>query len=298
MKKIKSEKTFILFNKFIKILIKLRFNKILKYEIFKKSFKKTYDFLNPNKIIELNLKEFKILINSSSNIIEKNLLIYGVYEEDILKLIRKKLKEGDVFLDIGANIGYHSLFASKIVGKAGQVYSFEPVKETFEILKKNIQINKFNNIKPFNYGVSNKNGKTKIFFDKSDFGRSSLLYGDSNSVEEIELIKLDTFFGGKKIDFVKIDVEGEEFNVIKGMEEIIKNNKNIKIILEFSPIIYKKKNKKTLEYCLKFLNYLENLNFKLSEIKGSDLKKIKNKRKFIKNNLNSQKNIFCEKNKK
>jgi len=78
--------------------------------------------------------------------VERPLFLNGTYEAGTLDIIGKCLRKGDTFIDVGANIGLMSIFASKIVGSNGIVYAFEPEPETFVILRKNIEINKINNI--------------------------------------------------------------------------------------------------------------------------------------------------------
>ena len=79
--------------------------------------------------------------------------------------MREILKPGMVVLDIGANIGYHTLISSKLVGNTGKIYSFEPEPHNFKLLLKNIEINEFKNIIPINKALSNNIGSTKLFLD-------------------------------------------------------------------------------------------------------------------------------------
>ena len=73
------------------------------------------------------------------------------------------LKEGDVVLDIGANIGYYVLIESKLVGKTGQVYAVEPVTSTFELMQKNLQLNGLTNVSASNFAFGEKDGESEIY---------------------------------------------------------------------------------------------------------------------------------------
>jgi len=154
--------------------------------------------------------------------------------------MREILKPGMVVLDIGANIGYHTLISSKLVGNIGKVYSFEPEPHNFKLLLKNIEVNEFKNIIPINKALSNNIGTTKLFLDTQSDGKHSLSEKNVNTNKFIEVgkITLDNFYKSlsenRRIDFLKIDVEGAEGLVIEGGEKLLKEN-DIMIIMEFIP---------------------------------------------------------------
>src|SRR6185312_15602233 len=81
-----------------------------------------------------------------TDMVPQRVFYTGVWEPDISRLIASCLQPGDTFIDIGANIGYFSLMAAKLVGPAGQVYAIEPWPPTLKILRHNIQLNGFRNI--------------------------------------------------------------------------------------------------------------------------------------------------------
>ena len=153
-----------------------------------------------------------------------------------------------VVVDIGANIGYFTLIAAKLMDETGLVYAFEPEPRNYEFLCKNIKLNNYSNIVPIQKAVSNKYGKSKLWVNKADllapsFSRknSSLFLEDTNPERnsfaiEIETTTLDKFFSDKtrnnKVDFIKIDAEGAEGLIIEGAEKILKSN-DLKIIMEF-----------------------------------------------------------------
>ena len=134
-------------------------------------------------------------------------------------------------LDIGANIGNHSLFFSD---HFLNVYSFEPSEINFELLKLNIKSKA--NIKAFKYGASSKDQKIVLYtLSNSDSGHSSVMYSENSNInfdnkETIDLVNLDNFLNKNNISnvkFIKIDVEGYEFEVFKGIQELIKKDKPI-----------------------------------------------------------------------
>lgn len=161
--------------------------------------------------------------------IGKRLFFYGGFEEKEFDNLKKFIKSDSVVLDIGANIGISSLFFSKMADN-GLIFSFEPAKDTFSILLKNVK--KMNNIVPLNFGFSNTNGLA-TFYENSDDAYSG--FKDTKRKKIINktkalLFKLDSFFGLlnlEKIDFIKIDVEGLEYDVLSGGSEIIEKYRPI-----------------------------------------------------------------------
>lgn len=165
----------------------------------------------------------------------------GTYEPKIKGLIEKNLKRGDVFLDIGANIGYFSRIASGIVQESGYVYAFEPEHSNYHALCSNTIHLK--NITPFNFAISNES-KLLNFFKSSHASSHSIFNTSKNLVGSqfsVPSLTLDffwlTYLKKKEINLIKIDVEGAELLVLQGMEKILSVNKVAAIILEFHPEI-------------------------------------------------------------
>lgn len=162
------------------------------------------------------------------------------HEEDENKIYEKYIKKGDVVLDVGAFIGDNSLDFAKLVGDKGKVYAFEANRKNWELLKKNIEANSYKNIVAVNLAVSNKTGKTKMYHNpfrsSSDriYNKDSLNNPLNWRAEEIECTRLDDFIKGR-VDLLKIDIEGAEPLAIEGAKRILKENRNLKIMLEFSP---------------------------------------------------------------
>jgi len=158
------------------------------------------------------------------------------YEKFSSDIFLNYVEKNSVIVDIGANYGYYSLLASS-VNKEGKTYAVEPVKENFEILNKNILENKFDQIKTYNLAISNFSGEKE--FNVTEASDSSGFYNHPNTKTfEKRLIKtetIDNLFEKEKIDIIKIDVEGDEINVLEGMKKTIENNPEIKIFFEFNP---------------------------------------------------------------
>jgi FkbM family methyltransferase len=190
-----------------------------------------------------------------------------------IKVFKENIKEGDVVLDIGANIGYYTLLAAKIVGKEGKVFAFEPEEKNFFQLKENVRINNYQNVILIKKAVSEKNGKLKFYLHEGDATMHSF-FSENKSTKwiEVETVSLDNFFKGKKIkiDFIKMDIEGAEFLALQGMKRILKESPKMKMMVEFNPSMLKKAKAEPEE----FLNSLSQTGFKIYQINEKERKLI------------------------
>lgn len=149
---------------------------------------------------------------------------FGYHEPSIFKFLDSFLKEGMTYCDIGANIGLYSIFAAKRVGFNGKVFSFEPQSETYKRMVENINTNNLKNIYTENKAVGNKNGL--ITMQQNYDSAKSYIAVDTEDGESVEIITFDSFIDEKNlksIDYLKIDVEGYEYNVLIGMKNFLKN---------------------------------------------------------------------------
>lgn len=135
------------------------------------------------------------------------------HDQNLLPQLDKFIREGDVVIDVGANIGCHSFYYSNKVGETGKVFSFEPQPESFICIQHNLENHK--NVIPLNKGVSDKNGYMSVESIDGNIGMSFLKEGKEVEVITIDGLKLD------RVDFIKIDCEGMELNVLKGALETI-----------------------------------------------------------------------------
>lgn len=162
-----------------------------------------------------------------------------IYEQDlVLNILSTYIIDSRVVVDIGAHAGSHTVLY-KYINPDAKIYCFEPQKRMFDILKHNVEQNKFNNVHlankavghsnmkftMSNYAIDGENANKQIDYgaDKR-FNLGGLQVGKGG--EEIDIITLDSL-GLQKTDFMKIDVEGFEPMVIMGAEETIKKNKPV-----------------------------------------------------------------------
>ncbi len=149
---------------------------------------------------------------------------FDYHEPKIFSFLNKYLKDGMTYVDVGANIGVYTLFAAKRVGR-GKVFAFEPQPKTFNRLIENIQLSKLKNIIAEQAAVGEKEGEIEIVTnDKySSVSYTKHINSDSAALNRCKIIKLDAYFEAlNHIDYLKIDVEGFEFYVLKGAEQMLK----------------------------------------------------------------------------
>lgn len=183
------------------------------------------DFLYPHYLGNLNVR-----INTRYT--PERVMLTGHYEKDLWWAIENLVVEGDTCLDIGANAGAVTLYLAKRVGKTGRVVSFEPGPVFFERLSHNVKLNPDfkDRVELFNLGVSDKPGVLK-WFEDPNFPGNAYLLGQSGI--EVGVVTLDEAVLPKltKLNFVKIDVEGMEPEVLRGARLLIEKHRP-KIFME------------------------------------------------------------------
>jgi FkbM family methyltransferase len=134
------------------------------------------------------------------------------------------LRKGDVYLDIGANIGLFTVIAARKVGSTGRVYAFEPIAATYDRLQQNIALNRYRNVSSYKVALSDAAGQAEMTISTDGFdGRNSMAKptgGEQFALETVSLSTLDAFVAehdlAGRITMVKIDVEGWENHVLAG----------------------------------------------------------------------------------
>jgi FkbM family methyltransferase len=172
--------------------------------------------------------------------INKNDLInMTIREDEIIELFTPK--EGDVVIDIGAHMGRYTIISSKRVGANGKVVAIEANPSNFEMLNRNIKLNQLTNIISLNNAVYSKETKIKLYLPGEELGHTTYntVMSDRAKNEdkfvEVNANTLDYLLQLNKItdvNWVKIDVEGAEFEVLKGASNVLSKSKDIALLIE------------------------------------------------------------------
>jgi len=205
------------------------------------------------------VNDYELILNPRGKGIQKQLLINGNRELLATRALERELKEGDIVLEAGANIGYYVILEGKKLGKKGLIYAIEPSKENYLKLKRNIKHNKLKNIKTYNLAFGDREGignlrisnwcnMNQIVKEKERLGK----------IEKVKMMTIDKFLKNKKKpNVVRMDVEGYEYEIFKGMEKLLKINPPRLLYIETH---FKAMGKKR---AIKFLTNLKNYGYEI-----------------------------------
>lgn len=190
------------------------------------------------------------------------LSLFGEFEPNETRLARESIKPGDRVLDIGAHIGYYTLLFARLVGKEGHVFAFEPDPTNFRLLEKNIAENGHTNVTLAQKAIAEKSDRRLLYRSSSNSGDHRLVPppGKREAVE-VECTALDDLLKGdsRRIDFIKMDIQGAEGWALQGMRNLIEENPSLKLLTEWSPSSLKLAGYQPTKY----LETLESMGFHL-----------------------------------
>ena len=237
----------------------------LKYLIEKYIFRKKFS--------TQKIHNYKMSLDLNDPGISRTLFLVNDREREHAYLLKHIAKPSNTILDLGANIGYYALMESKIVGEEGKIIAIEPHPSNFELLNKNINLNKAKNITSTHAAVTDHDGTTKLHLSKLSNVHSvlpSVNYTEEKSID-VPSVSIATILKQyKKIDIIRMDIEGFETVIL---ESIIKINKHKK----FTPsILFELHAKKYREGQMEtILKNMSQAGFKISYLATSNKNLIK-----------------------
>lgn len=194
------------------------------------------------------------LYNKNDMYVGKSIDLYGEYCEDESAFLAQICKPNDIVVEVGANIGTHTVMMAKKVGFGGKVFAFEPQRIVYQTLCANIALNSIKNVYAYNMAVGAKEGHVYIpsmdYESTNNFGGVSVK--ENIQGEKIQLVNLDDFLEIDLCKLIKIDVEGMEIDVLKGA---------VNIISRHSPILYLENDR--VEKSKELIEYLWSLDYDL-----------------------------------
>ncbi len=183
----------------------------------------------PKLVMDLDLTDF----------VQRSIYLDPSYDADLQRVISDHLPEGGVFMDIGANVGFFTLLAARRVGKGGQVHAFEPEPRTYAALRRNIALNRLTNVTAWQLALSDTAGTATLFPHAGGNSGAASLRPLENSGPPVA-VELDTYDrlaaerGLPVPSLIKIDVEGAETKVIRGMTQLLSQETKPPILMEIS----------------------------------------------------------------
>jgi FkbM family methyltransferase len=180
----------------------------------------------------------KMFLHPKDKVITYRVMADGLWEENETHWVSQFVGEGDTFVDIGANVGYFTLVASRLVGENGHVYAFEPDPVAFSILQRNVRLNGLDNVTLEQKAVSNEPGSIQLFLSEENKGNHQIYETEEKRLAiDVEAVPLDDYFRDYDgdIDFIKIDTQGAEGVIVQGMDEVLRANPQAVMAVEFWP---------------------------------------------------------------
>ena len=210
------------------------------------------------------------IYTTADNFIELAVLSTGTYEAEIGKLIRTSLKQGNIALDIGANIGLQSIRMSQCCGEKGEVYAFEPLSYICKKFNKNITLNKCSNITLLQLAISDKDEISTITIDEHAWNQGAFSLQNTNNGGALEQItikiadQIPEIINLSRLELIKIDVEGFEYHVLRGLELTLKKFKP-RLIFEYD-VNYWIATGQSITDCYKYLSAMDYTLYQVTQV--------------------------------
>ncbi len=164
----------------------------------------------------------KMILNLNDVGISRELAAYGVHEANSTAEVKRIITPGMKILEVGANIGYYALLETRLAGPTGHLYAMEPSPFNFNLLERNLKLNGLNNYDLYETAAGAEKGTAKFLLS----GRSNLstfIEREDLTGEEVDVAvtTLDEFLADKQVDFIRMDVEGYEGEILKGVTAVL-----------------------------------------------------------------------------
>jgi len=212
----------------------------------------------PNEIVKV--QGHKMMLDDVDSL---RLRSRGIHEPGVTRLVREKIKPGDVVLDIGAHIGYYTLIFAELVGPEGEVTAIEPNLATLTILRQNVLLNGYDGVIFSHCAAWNETAYLPLWLNsKNKADNRCWDPGRPWKKIMVDAIRIDHWCP-MRVDFIKMDIQGAEYRALLGMLKLLEDNPQVKIVSEFSPAM--------LEACgpgkpEDFPDLLQSLGFKIWHI--------------------------------
>lgn len=211
--------------------------------------------------VGLNIGDIRLYANSLDRFLAiifwKLSLLEGFESKYLLKII----KPGWTILDIGANIGYYTIQFSKTLNGNGIIFAVEPAENNINMLKKNIETNKAKNVRVIDKAISSETDSGKLFLSQGHNGDHRIYKTkEKRASVTVNTITVDDILNNeKRVDLIKMDIQGAEHLAIQGMNETLDRFHDIIIVTEFSPSLLKSSGGNPI----KFVQYFVDKGFKI-----------------------------------
>lgn len=203
------------------------------------AYESLYKRLAPSEPTVVEFEGTKVCVDPRDVGVSLYLITEGTYEPRLTALLKELIEPGMVVVDGGANVGCFTMLAAKLVGEAGRVYAFEPVPQTFELLRRGVELNGYRNVTATCAALSDRAGTETLHLDRTNLGAPSFRAGnvaDRGGAVEVPTVALDEFLAGReeRIDLLKLDTQGAEGLVLAGARRLL-GGEGLRVVMEFWP---------------------------------------------------------------
>lgn len=245
---------------FLRIMFRVTVGKRKRNAWFEKNYHGIYAPISGRLLLVRNEDKHKFWIRANW---DDGIIISKKTEPAVLFVFNPK--KDQVVLDIGANIGKYTILTGKKVGAQGKIIAVEPMAKTFHILQKNINENELNKIViPLKVGISNKTGTARFYYKEGHSGASTMTAQVSDEYDDVDLTTIDEIVKEQnlnRLDWIKIDAEGLEYEVLSGAS---------RSILQFKPVIIVEVREANKEKVFDFFNKIKYNHEQLDEYVGEE----------------------------
>jgi FkbM family methyltransferase len=195
--------------------------------------------LNPLGVVALEVQDFVMFVDTRDIHVAPSLAADGIWEPHITSLLKAVLRPGMTFVDAGANIGYYTVLASRLIGPTGRVLAFEPDPANFRLLRQNVEVNECSNVTLVQKALGEDDKGARLYLSPDDLGDHSTI--DSSRYARalaVDTLRMDEVFSdpASRIDWVKLDTQGSELSILGGMQGIFESGRFPSLICEYCPM--------------------------------------------------------------
>jgi FkbM family methyltransferase len=187
-----------------------------------------------------------MLVDTRDSLLAPWLLLDGLWEANVTGWLQRTLRPGQVFVDVGANIGYFTLLGGQLVGPTGRVVAIEAHPQLAELLRRNVVINGMHDHVATWQGAAWSSRTTLQFHLRTHYAANSSVgsvgpaglaeLGDTEEIVDVDAVAVDDLLAElPRVDVIKVDVEGAEVHVFTGLHRTLRANPDIAVMFEWSP---------------------------------------------------------------
>lgn len=207
------------------------------------SLRHRYAYLGNNRGVTYTFDGHKIFVDTRDVGLTPHLVLNGVWERAIEQVIKRMVKPGNTVLEVGANMGYHTLAMAAVIGPQGKIHTFEANPDLVQLLKATIAINGYDDrITLLPVAASDREGTLSFAYDPLYIGGGHIMRASEQPKGGVQItvptVTIDKQFQDlKSIDFLRMDAEGAEPLVIRGAKQLLGRSPNVKIVVEWSTLM-------------------------------------------------------------